>query len=44
MVSPTPCLRDNMVYLEYLEWEVHPATSTSALLLSKNDVLILPVV
>ena len=44
MVSPAPCLRDNVVNLEYLEWEVHPATCTSALLLPKKDVLILPVV
>ena len=44
MVSPAPCLRDKVVYLEYLEWEVHPATSAPALLLAKQDMLILPVV
>ena len=33
-----------MVHFEYLEREVHPATSAPALLLPKQDMLILPVV
>ena len=37
MVSPSTCLRDKVVYLKYLEWKVHPATSAPALLLSKED-------
>ena len=44
VVRPSPRLRDYMVNLEYLEREVHPAPRTSALLLPKKDVLILPVV
>ena len=44
MVSPAPCLRDNVVHLEYLEREVHPTTSAPALLLPKQNMLILPVV
>ena len=44
MVRSSPCLWDKVVYLEYLEWEVHPATRTTALLLPKEDMLILPVV
>ena len=43
MVSPSTCLRDKVVYLKYLEWKVHPATRTAAFLLTKEDVLVLPV-
>ena len=44
MVTAAPSPWHNMVYLEYLEWEVHLAAVADALLLSKEHVLVLPVV
>ena len=43
MIRSSPCLRDNVVYLKYLEREVHPATSAPALLFAVEDVLVLTV-
>ena len=44
MICAAPGLRYDVVYIEYLEWEVHLTPVTPALLLPEEDVLVLPVI
>ncbi len=43
MISAAPGLWNHMIYLEYLEGEIHPAAAAQSFLLTEEDVPVLAV-